>query len=411
MVATRVLAVCLAALAAGGWAPAAAQPDPLDQITGVLAGRAEAMLAGDRAGWLDPVARDDAAFVRRQALLFDGFQKLGLADFRLDVGTAWPELAGRRERQRYGGEVKVLHVEERSRVRGYDPQPALEDLYLTFVLRDGRWMIASDSDLGDTGILSGRRLWEGGPIVTRKSAHFLFVSHPRLASSAGPVLQAAERALGRVERAWPLSWRKKVMILAPSTTFELQRMIQATFDVDVFVAFAASGVDRAEDWDLAGHRIMLNRESFNRYSGGVREEILTHELLHIATREDSGPMIPIFVEEGVAEWVTGSTSTAVLAGRVQAGDFDRRLPLDHEFTTGSDSDIITAYQESTAAVEFAADRFGDDVIAELYDAVGEARRVPGTWRFHLDQAMRDTLGVGYRRFERDWGRWTVKELG
>ncbi|HZA60172.1 MAG TPA: hypothetical protein VE754_00645 [Actinomycetota bacterium] len=391
-------------------APAGAQPDPLAQIQAVLTARAEAMRTGDRGGFLAPVDRDDPGFVRRQGLLFDGFQKLGLADYRLDLGTTWPELTGRRERERYGEDVKVLHVEERSRIRGYDEQPSLEDLYLTFVRRGEEWRITSDSDLGDLAVLSGRRLWEFDEIVTKESRHFRYVSHPDLASSADDVLGAAERALVQVSDRWPLSWKKRIMILAPSTTEELERMIQATFDLDVFVAFAASGVDRARDWDLVGHRIMLNWDNFAVSSASSREAILVHELLHIATREDAGPMIPIFVEEGVAEWVTGGQSSALLAGRIQGGSFDRRLPLDHEFTTGSDTDIITAYQESSTAIEYAADRFGGRAVADMYDVLGEIRREPGTARFHLDRAMEAAFGIGLRRFERDWARWATRTL-
>lgn len=406
----RSLGLVLAVLAVSTLEPARAQ-EPLQEIAALLDARARAMREGDRAAWMAPVARDDPAFVRRQGFLFDGFQELGLADFRLDLGTTWPELTGERERRAYRDQVKVLHVEERSRIKGYDRQPSLEDQYLTFVRRGGRWLLASDSDLGDLGIMSGRRLWENGPIATRRSEHFLFVSHPGLASSADPVLEAAERALRRVERAWPLPWRRKVMILAPSSTGELERMIQATFDLDVFVAFAASGVDRTTDWDLVGHRIMLNRETFEGRSDASNEEILTHELLHIATREDAGPMTPIFVEEGVAEWVTGGSSTSLLASQVQAGDFDRRLPFDHEFTVGSGTEIVAAYQESTAAITFAAQEYGGRSVAAFYRTLGEPRRVAGTWRYHADRAMREAFGVGYRRFEKAWAGWVQEELG
>ncbi|HEX9891377.1 MAG TPA: hypothetical protein VGB28_04890 [Actinomycetota bacterium] len=408
----RNLGLLLAVVAVSWLAPASAQePGALAQITALLEDRARAMHEGDRAGWMAPLADDDPAFVRRQGFLFDGFQELGLADFRLDLGTTWPELTGRRERRAYRDDVKVLHVEERSRIRGYDRQPSLEDQYLTFVRRGGRWLLVSDSDLGDLAIMSGRRLWENGPIATRRSEHFVYVSHPGLTSSAGPVLEAAERALRRVERVWPLPWRKKVMILAPSSTGELERMIQATFDLDVFVAFAASGVDRATDWDLVGHRIMLNRSTFEGRSPSSNEEILTHELLHIATREDAGPMTSIFVEEGVAEWVTGGASTSLLASAVRSGDFDRRLPLDHEFTAGSGTEIVTAYQESSTAITFAADAYGDRAISAFYRTLGEPRRDAGTWRYHADRAMRQAFGVGYRRFEKAWAGWVEEELG
>ncbi len=129
---------------------------------------------------------------------------------------------------------------------------------------------------------------------------------------------------------------------------------------------------------------------------------MTHELLHIATRELAGPHVPTFVDEGVAEWVAGDASTGVLDARLADGEFDRRLPFDHEFITGSGLDIANAYQESFSAVRYAADRFGGDAVARFYRELGAVRLAPGTWRYHVGRAMRSTFGVGYREFEREW---------
>ncbi|HVM12055.1 MAG TPA: hypothetical protein VM638_06235, partial [Actinomycetota bacterium] len=335
--------------------------------------------------------------------LFDGFQRLGLAEYRLDLGSVAGDLATDRERRRYGGEVRILHVEERSRLRGLDPQPAVEDLYLTFVRRGGRWLVASDRDLEDVGLLSARRLWEIGPVEARREGRFVYVAHPEVAEAAAAVIGSAEPAMQRVVERWPRPWHRRVAIIAPRDTDQLGRLIQATFDLDAFVAFAASGVERGADWDLVGHRILLNWPSFSSHAEGSRERILTHELLHVATREDAGPMIPIFVEEGLAEWVTDERSGDVL-GAVPAR-FDGRLPLDHEFTTGTPGEIRGAYLASASAIGYAVERFGIERTVELYRRLGAVRREPGTWRYHTDRAMREAWGVGYRRFERDWVRW------
>jgi hypothetical protein len=191
------------------------------------------------------------------------------------------------------------------------------------------------------------------------------------------------------------------VILAPSSQEELGLLLQATFDLDAFVAFAASGVDREDDWDLNGHRVYLNWPNFSRYPQVSREAILAHELLHIATRELAGPFTTTFVEEGVAEWVAGG-STAILDARVAQGSFDRSLPHDVEFQSGTDEEIGLAYQESFSAIRFAAQEYGEAAVARFYRALGRVRLAPGTWRYHVGRAMRSAFGVGYGPFQRAW---------
>jgi hypothetical protein len=387
----------------------------LAEIQGLLEQRADAVLQGDRAGFLAALDREaDPDFAERQRRLFDGFQRLPLLDYRLDVSLdVFGELTASEVRRRYGDAAQptVLHVEERYRLRGYDAQSALEDLFLTFVRRPEGWRVASDSELDDLTLYSGRLLWEFGPIVTRESERFLYVSHPDLAGAADTILPAAERALDRVADVWPLDFPRKVVILAPSKSEELVRIIQAQFDVDVFVAFAYSGLDRHREWDLVGHRIILHWDNFSAQSDAVQQSILTHELLHIATRELSGPFVPAFVDEGVAEWVTTDASTLLLAIRVGVGTFDRRLPQDHEFITGDNDDIVNSYQESYSFIRYADDRFGPRAVADFYRRLGRPRVAPGTWRYHVDRAMRGAFGLGFGQLQRRWAEWVVASYG
>jgi hypothetical protein len=398
-------------------APAAAVPltGKLAEIQDLLDGRAKALLMGDRRAFLAGLDREAAGdFSERQKRLFDGFQQLPLSDYRLDVSLdVFGELTASEELQRYGQAAKptVLHVEQRYRLQGYDPQPALDDLFLTFVRRPAGWRVISDTDLDDLTTYSSRLLWEFGRIATRESEHFLYVSHPDLAGAADTILSASERALDRLAGVWPLQFRRKVVILAPSESEELVRIIQAQFDVDVFVAFAYSGLNRDREWDLVGHRIILHWDNFSAQSDEVQQSILTHELLHIATRELSGPFVPAFVDEGVAEWVTTDASTLLLAIRVGSGTFDRRLPLDHEFITGDNDDIVNSYQESYSFIRYADERFGSRAVADFYRRLGRPRVAPGTWRYHVDRAMRGAFGPGYGELQRRWADWVVSSYG
>jgi hypothetical protein len=408
-----VLASVAVTVALAGQPPPASARDPYAEIQALLDRRAEAMLNGDRDAFLATVDGADEAFVDRQRRLFDGFQHLGLTFYRLELTTRyWPELTTDREETVYGepAQPTVLHVEERYRIPEYDREPALEDLYLTFVRRGEEWKVASDTDLDDLTLYSGRKLWELGPIVTRESEHFRYISHPDLEDAADEILASAERAIQTVGQNWPLPWSRRVLILAPSTSEETGRIVQATFDLESFVAFAYSGVDRAEDWDLNGHRIILNWPNFSLHSDETQQRILVHELLHIATRELSGPNVTAFVDEGIAEWVAQDDNVFEVAEAIDAGGWDRALPQDFEFITGDGEDISEAYQESYTAAQFAADRFGTEAVADWYRLVGQVRLSAGTPRYHVNRGMRAAFGLSYDAFEERWADYVEARI-
>jgi hypothetical protein len=138
-------------------APAAvrAQPESYAGIREMLDRRAAAVLAGDEEAFMATVAEIDPRFVERQHLMIRGFRNLGVSEYRLQISDRfWPELTTPREVAKYGPRARptVLHVEERYRIEGFDPQLALDDLYLTFVRTGEGWKVASDVDLEDVGL-------------------------------------------------------------------------------------------------------------------------------------------------------------------------------------------------------------------------------------------------------------------
>jgi hypothetical protein len=409
-----VLALLVAGVVATSGASAGTdarrQADPLTGIQELLDRRTEAMLAGDRDAFLETIDPADDRFAARQRFLFDGFQALGLAEYRLELTDRyWPELTTRKETAEHGLGARVLHVEERYRLRGFDPQPVVEDLFLTFVPRGETWVIASDDDLADLALKTARKLWEFGPIDTQRSEHFLYVSPPDLRPAGPPILSSAEAALEELDEMWPLDWPRRVVLLAPSSTQQLRRILQATFDLDVFVAFAYSSVDRAQDYRLAGHRVIFNWDNFSRYSAQVQQSILVHELLHVATREVTGPLVPTFLEEGLAEWVSDG-NTDQLEPRVDSGTFDRELPRDFEFITGPGVEILLSYDESYTATLYAVRRYGVDAVVRMYRHVGAVRLEPGTPFHHVDRAMRKAFGTDLETFQQGWAGWVEDQL-
>lgn len=300
-------------------------------------------------------------------------------------------------------------TEERYRLRSYDEEPAVEDMYFTFIKEDGVWSIASDTDLNDLTLFTTRHMWDFAPIEETRSPHFLLYSH-RCGNECPPalsndILDLAERALDRVDSFWKMPWNHNVVILAPDDSDELSRMLQSTFDVEDFVAFAYATVDLENDFDYTGDRIILNRDAFAGRDSTTTLEILAHELLHVATRDRSGPFMPIFVDEGFADYVGHAADPGALAyfdSRVASGFFSGRLPRDYEFTVGSGADIYESYQEGQSAIHYLVGRWGSSALARFYRYLGSFDVDPGTSGYRVDRAMRKVLGVSFDEFEQGW---------
>ena len=358
------------------------------------------------------VSRADRAFAARQRRLFRWAAEVPFTWYRLV--PKWDllgDLARPSDRRRYpdADGVSIPLTQERYTLGRYDAREAVEDLFLTFVKEDGRWLVASDEDLADVGLLSSRHLWDFGPVVEQNSAHFSLLSHP-CGSDAGcaklppDLLPLAERALRRVEGLWPAPWRKSVVMLAPTTQSELAEMLQVTFELDDFVAFATSTVDIESGFEYGGHRVILNPVALAGRSSDSVLAILSHELLHVATRTWSGPFVPTVVEEGIAEYVGYNADPGALALFESRLDtpFDGSLPRDWEFLTGTTTDIYTSYQEAHSAVRFFVERWGLRKLVDFYRTLGARAVAPGTTRYHVDRALRATLGFGTERFETLW---------
>lgn len=409
-------AAVAAVLLASGAAPATAQSPPLsDERTAIgqlLDRRAQALLDRDRDAFMATVADISPAFISRQKRFFTNLGDVPLRSFRYTL--AWErygDLVRPSDIERYpeADRVAIPVTEERYRIEVFDEEEAVEDTYFTFIEQDGRWLIAEDTDLDDLTLYSGRHLWDFGALEADRSEHFVLYRHPctggDCASADYDYLALAEQGLQRVDRYWRAPWRGRVVVLVPETEEELGRLIQSTFDLDNFVAFAYSTVDLSDGVDYTGHRILLNPDAFEGRSSETVVRIMAHELLHVATRDSAGPFIPIFVDEGFADYVGNDGDPAALAffnSELSQGLFSGELPEDFEFTVGAGTDIYRSYQESQSAVRFFVDRWGVPALVRFYRDLGRSRIAPGTIDYHLDRSLEKVTGLDPDEFERAW---------
>lgn len=385
---------------------AGGQQEPVSVIDRVLAARAAAFRAGNRDQFLISVDPNSIEFRKSQELLFDRALAVPLTEYSLKLDEDAPFFSRKRDKQKYGEDTIVAATEERFQVAGFDNQPSLGRLILTFVKRGGGWFIASDSDMDDLGIYSGRYPWDFGPVEIKTSEHFMMILHPEDASFASELLGLAEQALPNVDRVYKRAWNKKVVIYVPATKKELERIIDATFDVDPFVAFASSSIDRDEGWVPTAPRIILNRGNFLRHTTAVRRSIFAHELLHIATRDASGPFLFAFVEEGFAQMAETDRDQSFRRA-FRGSDVRLKLPEDVEFITGGPRSIGLTYNRAHSTFAFIEESFGLDKLNDFYVKLGSIRSEPGTARHHMDSSTREVFGLSLAEFESKWAAYVT----
>jgi hypothetical protein len=403
--AVLVFAVLLT-MAAGNSAapePAGAQVATMtreDAARQVLAQRVDAVKRGDRAAFLDTI--DQAAsneFKVRQGQLFDGLRSLPLASYEMELRTdEVPDLsAGLAARYPGVQEAFLPPVEGHYRLTGIDPIDAVDGFYYTFVLRDGRWRIVSDRDLEDIGLPSARNLWDYGPVQHQRTAHFTILHDPadrKRAEALGPL---CEQGYARLKSVFDKAIPEQIVVILPHTLDQLQEILQATFDLSNFVAFASASVDRDRDWESTAPRVYVQDVNLSRSRRDFQLQTFHHEFTHVAAFPLAGPFVPSWVHEGVADWMAGGEKAPS-----EADGSDGVLPEDWEFTTGGGESIIRAYDESTSAMAFLASRKGKEAPLDLLARVGELRVAPGTSDYRVDQGLRAVYGAGADQFQRDW---------
>jgi hypothetical protein len=392
--------------------------DWVDEVRDMLKRRSAAVVSGDERAFAATMAGAPQAFRGDRLTWFRRMRALPIGVYSLDLTQEeYGDLTRPVDQRRHpGAEVHVIQVKERIGFRSYDATPSAEDVFLTVVKGPRGWSVVSDDDLESLALQSNRYLWDFGPVEKLEGGGVMVVFHPAERTAAARILRSAQAARSTVKRDWPIPWRRdRIVLMIPSTVDELARILQTTFDLSTFVAFAAVSIDRSVGgWRLSGARIFLHWPNFRRQGESFQRVILQHEFTHRASFEVSGPAIASFMDEGVAQYYGEQGfphPVPELRNSVRSRRFDGHLPDDYRYTIGPPSDIYLSYEKAEHFMRYIAGRFGRTAGARLYRAIGtENPFAPGTWRYHLDRACRATLHVPFATLERDWARQVTKEL-
>lgn len=215
-------------------------------------------------------------------------------------------------------------------------------------------------------------------------------------------------AIAAVSAFWGTGWPQRSVLVS-------------TADDDQFHALAASATDTAaaatiyahldlSAGSVTGQRVLLTPVARDLPAPALGV-VLRHELTHVATRAQTATTAPMWLTEGVAEYV-GRKGTYTrpadaapdLAAAVQAGDTPSDLPTDQQFSVDADSARM-AYQSAWSVATFVAAAFGEPRLRALYVAVGASGDAA-----RADAALSATLGITRAQFVARWRAWLTAEL-
>jgi hypothetical protein len=394
-------------------APTAPEPDPRvlreQQVRMLLDARAAAVRERDREAFLATVWGGAPEFVARQAQLFDNLAgvPLGVWDYELDGRTTRAPNA--ELDAKYGGPDQwwAPDVVLTYSIAEFDPEPTYAPHRLTFV-RDGEgWVIAADDDFAAAGLATARALWDSGPVVTHRGAHTLVLGHPGSEQLLAQIAEVVDAGVPRVSAVWGDDWAETVVVLVPADQDELDVMLGGTTDLSQIAAVATAELtDFDGGYHPVGNRVIVNPPNFAKLGRLGRQVVLTHEVSHVATRKATGPDVPTWLAEGLADYIgylevpvplttaARETKVAVEEGRIPAA-----LPADTDFD-GSNPDLPMAYETSWLAFRLIVDTHGLEAALRFYRTVGASRNAGAT--LAVERAFESELGTTTAAFTAAW---------
>jgi hypothetical protein len=405
-------------------AEARATPPPVDveavraaAVRGLLRTRAEAVLSRDRAAFLATVDPEAQEFVARQAAMFDALAEVPLAGWYYELDGTRTQPGSNTLDARYGEDAWwAPEVALRYAIEGFDTAPTYARQALTFVERDGRWLLAADDDFAGSGQSTARALWDSGPVIAVRGQSSLVLGRPDARDTLQTLAKAVDAAVPRVTRVWGDGWGQAVVVLVPGSQAELAELLGNRTDLTQIAAVAtAELLESPGGVTPVGDRVILNPPNFTELGTVGRQVVLTHEVAHVAARRDSGPTMPIWLVEGLADYigyretdVALSVAAREVRADVRAGRLPAALPADSDFD-GSNPALAQVYEQSWLAVSLLADVYGQEAMLRFYRAVGADPSPSGAAA--VEAALGSELGTTTAAFTEQWRQDLQRRLG
>jgi hypothetical protein len=345
------------------------------EIRALLHARARAVLAHDRPAFLATIDPRSRAFRREQDALLHNVAELPLASWsysyeagRTATSTSPDRSQVRAAALRADATRRTVTVVFGYRLRGHDQVLLRSEERFVVVRRSGRWLLAGEKPHGP------RQLWDYGPVHVLRGRRSLVLGLSP-ASDLQRYAQDADAAVPAVSKVWGTHWSRDVVVEVPDTETQMTRLLGHPTGTYSQIAAVTTGWADPER-GRSSNRIVVNPTAFARLGYLGRRVIITHETVHVASRLVTGEKTPLWLSEGLADYVAyrkadlaSSVIAPELMARVHAGKLPSHFAGAQAFAASSKV-LARSYESSWLAVRMIAERYGRARLLRFYQQVG-----------------------------------------
>ncbi|MDP9093651.1 MAG: hypothetical protein M3N95_12140 [Actinomycetota bacterium] len=368
---------------------------------------------------IDPSPAADA-YRAAQAAEIDSLSHIPLRSWVYSVNSPVTDLSVvKSAAARLGASTTIVHVSIAYAIDAVDQSPVSHDLWWTFVRRNGRVYVASDTDLSGLGGQSWRGPWDFGPVISVRTGASLVLGPPSAALLLTQLSSEVDAAVSRVAAVWGNNWDRVVALVLPSSSAEFVALTGQSDQpggtgapiADVAAETVFESPDAATGGG-AGARVIINGAALGVLTPLGRRIVLQHEITHVATAASTTVDTPRWLIEGYAEFVgnLGSgqpvrVAAAELAAEVAKGTLPAALPTTTDFA--SSTRVAAVYEQSWLACRLIAARAGQSGLTRLYRMVGQSNQIGET---AVASAIQAVLHESTTAFISQWRTYLTAQL-
>jgi len=369
-------------------------------LQALLDRRAKAVLAKNRTAFLADVDRADASFVRKQEQEYDNLTKLPIAEFtyQLEEFVQYDELISTQLRGRYQSMVRAAGVNVRYRIDGVDTTPVATPWVPLFGFTSGGWRLVGEANGKELPLGVNGQPWDGAAIAVVTSRRVVAAMSADDAGRAPALLKMSESALDRVAAVRPNGWAGKVFVTAVQDSAIFDTYFGDSPDrVNQVAAIAVPYYSLVPAWHHEA-RYTATRVVFNPSQLTADDVELAHDLTHEFTHAAMGPLTsdrtPLWLVEGIAEYVPYKTEQVATQAlhRVLAGLSTSSLPDSATFYNDAHNYVL-----GWLACRLIAETYGEAKLVQLYENLSNGAA-----------DMKQTLGVDEPTFTKQWASYVER---
>ncbi|NMO03353.1 hypothetical protein HH308_19245 [Gordonia sp. TBRC 11910] len=279
---------------------------------------------------------------------------------------------------------------------------------------DDDWKIVGDSTVLQDVQAPAPQLWNypglQGRNVPTPGGTSVVVSYPGTEAFVGTIAAELPQAIVAVTNFWGSAWARRAAVVATGTTDEFSGLTASNAQVGAAAAATVYATLDNASKSATGQRVVLTPNA-RALPAPALAVVLRHELTHVAVRGVTVPGAPLWITEGVPEYV-GRKGTYQrfedaapnLAAELRAGETPVRLPDDRDFAVDQQTALV-AYQSAWSLAAFVAEKFGQDRLKSLYIGVAGADKTAAQ-----DSAIVATLQLSRAQFVAQWQDWLRKQV-